>query len=125
MKFLDSTGLGVLWNKIKSSFLSLNGGGTITNTYNPSAYNIQINTTDPDWGGIFITGGQNSINNQRANLYATDDTGVLRLTWGEQGADMNVFEINPSGSNPNEVIKYNGENLIDGITASELNSILV
>lgn len=31
MKFLDSTGLGVLWNKIKSSFLSLNGGGIIGN----------------------------------------------------------------------------------------------
>jgi hypothetical protein len=40
MKFLDSTGLGVLWNKIKSSFLSLNGGGLVKCIYNYP--NLQI-----------------------------------------------------------------------------------
>ena len=125
MKFLDSTGLGVLWNKIKSSFLNLNGGGTIVNTYNNGCYNIKIISTDPDWGGIMMTGGVDSAANDRVSLYASDDTGVLRLTWGEQGEDRIIFEINPANENPNEVIKYNGENLIDSITPTELNSILV
>lgn len=50
MKFLDTTELGILWNKIKSSFLSLNGeGAQIKAIFN---YNyIYFSTTQDNHSG--------------------------------------------------------------------------
>ena len=41
MKFLDAHGVTTLWNKIKASFLPLNGGGSIT-VGDDTKYNIRI-----------------------------------------------------------------------------------
>lgn len=41
MKFLDAHGVTTLWNKMKASFLPLNGGGSIT-VGDSTKYNIRI-----------------------------------------------------------------------------------
>lgn len=128
MKFLDSTGLGVLWNKIKSSFLSLNGGGVIKGSGDISSDegNIMIDTTHPDFSRISISGRTTEYKNQDLfDLYVEENAAYMYLKSGEQGAIMNTLRFDPSALSPNEVIQLNGEPLIDGITTSELNSILV
>ena len=95
MKFLDSTGLGVLWNKIKSSFLSLNGGGTIKNN-SDSNRNIEIYADDGDSSAINIYGSGVSKNKVLASLSGVIDAGSLILSYFKQSDNNSRITLDSS-----------------------------
>lgn len=125
MKFLDSTGLGILWNKIKNSFLALNGGGQnrvkITNydsiifapTNDYSNRQLEINNTIPEYAAELGEYGFNLI------LKNTDAPNEL------------VINVNGIGNrnNPERNFVYREwDSIIEGdtaLTTEELNEVLV
>lgn len=138
MKFLDGNGVTTLWNKIKSSFLSLNGGGII------SGGSIELVGDSGDYLNKVIiesTSAGASIEFQEGS-----SGGDIASTIFKQGADAGftinttngvigkslkliteTVDIRSQGNTdaPQDVILVNGENYMQPITDSELTGILV
>lgn len=100
MKFLDSTGLDILWKKIKSSFLLLDG-----------------------WGAtIILKGGKITLrNNNESPIMA--NLGTDGITFFDN--DYNALSIGPDVNFKENTIKYNNEPLIQSLSDEELNEVLV
>lgn len=114
MKFLDSTGLGVLWNKIKSTFLPLSGG-TMTGG---------INYKSADKTVLCNIGTNGDINHNNG-------TGWIRCSTND-GTDLTISggQIDIYGSKHLQIseddIKIDDTSIIDeAITTEELNEVLV
>lgn len=130
MKFLDSTGLSVLWNKIKSSFLSLDGGG-------------EIKSSDKDEGYSIIIGPNNGSSNKKSNvgiygsikstgmlsaLMVRDDAAQLSLSRDQSIYDdieLHHLSIDMREDNVENIIQYNNEPYVQSISTEELNEVLV
>ena len=76
MKFLDSTGLGVLWNKIKSSFLSLNGGVI---TFNDIDASISLDKYSSNSPSIRMGIPYDESNYDGFIAYFDNDNAILKL----------------------------------------------
>lgn len=99
MKFLDSTGLDILWKKIKSSFLPLDGGGT-----------------------IILKGSKVTLrNNNESPIMAS--LGANGITFFDN--DHNALSIGPNVNFKENTIKYNNQPLIQSLSDEELNEVLV
>ena len=119
MKFIDSTGLGILWNKIKSSFLSLEGGGT-------------IKFSDID-ASIALT-KRNNKPNIRLNIpYDENDCDVFSVDFindnvvlnvGIEEGGLNCIRLD-SSKTTQDCIKINTEPYATNIPDNELNEILI
>ena len=116
MKFLDSTGLSVLWNKIKSTFLPLSGG-TMTGDIvrktpnNTTLYSIGTNgnvNANEGTGWIVCT---NAISNRKTQIQG----GLITISGGDSRVEIY-----------SDIIRLNGVSIIDeAITTEELNEVLV
>lgn len=102
MKFLDIDGLTTLWNKIKSSFLSLEGGGTIDTR--DSSVNI-MNSLTP--------GDSISLDGRYITIYDGDN----KIQFGTDKSYI-VDEVQ-------DYIQVNGQAYADALTTEELNEVLV
>ena len=120
MKFVDSTGLGILWNKIKSSFLSLEGG-VIGNKDNTDKL---IKATEISEGSITL---YNSFNDgEDSNDYYRKSSVRLRVDPYddvfiiELGTTVVNLERGDADSHGRYTIECN-----TFITTEELNEVLV
>lgn len=121
-QFLDATGLGILWNKIKSTFLSLSGGAMTGNieykapngtllcrigsnyaTPNDKATGQLICTHSPTRNQVFITG-----NNVDVRAAQGDDTAPSRIIYSSDNIYIR-FELADNRRN----YKFNIQKLID------------
>ena len=115
MKFLDSTGLGVLWNKIKGSFLPLSGG-TMTGDIVYKAPNDTILCNIGTNGNVNANEGTGWIG--CVNAITEDSTTI-------QGGRIDVFG-NKNICIGNDDITIDDTSIIDeAITTEELNKVLV
>ena len=121
MKFLDSTGLGVLWNKIKGSFLPLSGGTmtgtlTMTETLNCKTPNNTILYSLSSNGDVAHNHGTGWIHCKNA------DSGHAAILSGGQ---VNIYgdkHLQITGDD----ITIDDVSIIDeAITTEELNEVLV
>lgn len=105
MKFLDTHGVTTLWNKIKSSFLSLNGG-TINGDLTLSG------TTDEQ---RTFTVHSDNANDTTSHVLVTCNTIEI----------MDEGDINIELDGANQSIKVNGEEYAEALAENEINEILV
>lgn len=120
MKFVDSTGLSILWNKIKSSFLSLEGGviGNKDNT------NQRIEATEISEGSITLYSSFNDT--EDSNDYYRKTSVRLRV---DQYDNILIIElgdiaVNLEQGDPDNHGRYTIE-CNTAITTEELNEVLV
>lgn len=143
MKFLDAQGLTVLWNKMKTSFLPLNGGGTVTvgddtkygiriakssNSGLTNAAAIEIAPIDDSENRLFEVQVSPSITSVFCGAQFQSASGGVRVNSILGVPSIQLSLTNAEGEKTEEILTVNhsGSNEYAGpITSEELEAVFV